>query len=305
MKKSRNVTGALFVSLVFGLFAQSAYSAERQSFVIEKTGDVSNVQKLAEDECVMNKNNEVVESYESGYRSSVYSNWNGYERMVTQTTWKVVCRPMHFEGKMPPFVLAREYSRIKSTLGPEMRKEFVEAAAKSDDNCASQLLKTIKDFKQDPEISSALAELEKVMGTFSVAIGGYFDSESLEYISKHNSVNTLFILTPDYEKLGWFLPYSQKPDGSERTYADRDRISDSGCTVFKDDVLGLINRVIKEKKMLKESDVFSKLESVDSVIHSAPKLAERAIASTQVKKAEKSVTATFVDSPGLSSGLAQ
>jgi hypothetical protein len=310
MKKIHGLFGIALASGLLGLCSQSALADDNQDqltkpYTIEKSGDVSRVQRDAESEC-QDKFGEVIESYETGPRNSVYSNFNGYERNMTLTAWKVVCRRKHIE-KMPAFVVALGGGDLlSSTLETHAREQLSDAAAKDGKNCASQVLQTVNNLKQDPDVSSAMKDLEGVMGPISIGISliGNYSSVPVLESTDINKINELFVLTPYYEKIGKFDPQYRNADRTIKSREKQNELFGAGCIVEKKDIIDLLNQVAKQKKIQKDQDgAFSNLEKLDSLLKPSNKLVDRAIASTRMAKPVKSITATFVDSPEVSAGI--
>jgi hypothetical protein len=304
MKKCPHLAVSVFASVFMGFCAQNALAAERAPYEIEDRGDLSSLKENLEIQCRDN-NGEVLQSYEVGPRTKTVHSVNGRRRTTIETVWKVLCKRQHIVGKMPAVVIALENGNALSrstTLDPKVREELLSAAAKDDGNCASKLVQLVKKLKQDSDISSASKELEQLMGTFTVAItvdpGTEKRSGSLPGLldtSDYNHVERISILTPDYELLGEIDPKWTGADGKPNSVEKTEQLQYSSCTVGKKDILGLIHRMIKEKKMQKEQEG----------VLSSRKIAKRVVASTPEKGPEKSISASFVDSPALFQDQAQ
>jgi hypothetical protein len=319
MKKNIHLASSVFASVLMGFCAQNALAVDKGTYVIEDRGNLSFVRENLEIQC-RNDNGEVLQSEEVGPRSNVYHEVNGRRKTTVLTVWKVLCRRQHFDGKMPVVVIALDNGDTLSkstTLEPKVREEILSASAKDDENCASKLVQLVKKLKEDSDVRSASKELEKIMGPFTVAItvdpGTENRSGSLSNLldtTDFNHIDRISILTPNYEMLGEIDPKWTGADGKANSLEKMDELQHSTCSVDKEDILGLIRRMIKEKQLQKEQEsIFSKLKQKNPGLKSAHKPAMRAIASFpagssgqsgSMEQSDRSVSASFVDSPALS-----
>jgi hypothetical protein len=287
---------------------QPAFADGRQPYVIRRSGEISNLREATELEC-KEKMGEVISSQEIGPRTSIYSYVNGVARTRMTTAWAVTCRKLKDLEKMPAFVIALNGELYNSTLYQEARDRILKIALKNPNNCASNLLRMIQDYKQDPDVRASMSELESAMGPFSVSFNvsdSYYGHDWLGETSGF-AISSVHVLTPSYEVVGDYSPMFSNLDGSRKTWEERSKAADRGCVVEKSDLLAFLKEMTNRMKTQNGlGDVFSSLDNLNSVLDTSREHEERSIASTRTNKEEMFLTASSVDSPELGAvGLAQ